>query len=124
MVIDADKRRLARVFQNLLDNAAIHGGGGIEVSVDAAANDVGAERVRIAVEDHGPGVPADERTRVFERFARGTNAGRRGKGEGAGLGLALVEESVRLHGGQVWVEDRADSQPGARFVVDLPTVPV
>jgi signal transduction histidine kinase len=42
---------------------------------------------------------------------------------GVGLGLALVDEHVRLHGGRVWVEDRPDARAGARFVVELPVVP-
>ena len=46
--------------------------------------------------------------------------GRRGSSEGAGLGLALVDEHVRLHGGRVWVEDRSDGEAGARFVIELP----
>jgi signal transduction histidine kinase len=78
--------------------------------------------VQIAVEDHGPGVSPEERTLVFERFARGVSAGRRGAGEGAGLGLALVDEHVRLHGGRVWVTDRLDGEEGARFVIELPVV--
>ena len=53
--------------------------------------------MRIAVEDAGPGVPAGERERIFERFARGGAAGRRQSGEGTGLGLSLVAEHVRLH---------------------------
>ena len=81
------------------------------------------EQVLIAVEDHGPGVPPDERKLVFERFSRGAGAGRRSMGEGAGLGLALVDEHVRLHGGRVWVEDRLDGAPGARFVIELPVTP-
>jgi signal transduction histidine kinase len=48
-------------------------------------------------------------------------AGRRGLGEGTGLGLAIVEEHVKLHGGRVWVEDRADDEHGARFVIELPS---
>ena len=76
--------------------------------------------MRIAVEDHGPGVPVEERALIFERFARGVTAGRRSGSEGAGLGLALVDEHVRMHGGRVWVEDRLDGEPGARFVIELP----
>jgi two-component system, OmpR family, sensor histidine kinase MtrB len=56
---------------------------------------------------------------VFERFARGGGAGRRTGSEGAGLGLALVDEHVRMHGGRVWVEDRPDGESGARFVIEL-----
>jgi signal transduction histidine kinase len=122
LVIDADKRRLARAVANLVDNARIHGGGdGVRVSVDVPADEgepVG--HVLLAVEDDGPGVPVEERQLVFQRFARGAQAGQRGAGEGAGLGLALVEEHVRLHGGRVWVEDRPDGRPGARFVIELP----
>ena len=57
---------------------------------------------------------------IFDRFSRGGAAGRRGSSEGVGLGLALVAEHVNLHGGRVWVEDRADGEEGARFVVELP----
>ena len=78
------------------------------------------EDVQIAVEDHGPGVPPEERLLIFERFARGVSAGRRGSSEGAGLGLALVDEHVRVHGGRVWVDDRSDGKEGARFVIELP----
>ena len=57
---------------------------------------------------------------MFERFARGGSAGRRSSSDGAGLGLALVAEHVRMHGGRVWVEDRVDGESGARFVIELP----
>ena len=127
LAILADKRRLARVLANLVDNGRFYGGGEVEVAVEPGQrteDDEGhageIEQVLIAVEDHGPGVPADERKLVFERFARGAGAGRRSMGEGAGLGLALVDEHVRLHGGRVWVEDRLDGAAGARFVIELP----
>jgi signal transduction histidine kinase len=74
--------------------------------------------VRLVVVDHGPGVPEEEREKIFERFYRGNAARRRGATDGTGLGLSLVAEHVRLHGGRVWVE----SGPGGenRFVVELP----
>jgi two-component system, OmpR family, sensor histidine kinase MtrB len=112
-----DKRRMERVVANLLDNAAKYAGGATGVRVSLAA-----DRVRIVVEDEGPGVPEEVRQKIFDRFARGTEAGRRTKDRGVGLGLALVAEHVRLHGGQVWVEDRQDGRPGAAFVVELPAV--
>ena len=121
MVMQGDRRRLARVVANLIDNAWLHGGGEPAVFVSEAENEgepIG--HVWIAVEDHGPGVPLDERDLVFERFARGGVAGRRSSSDGAGLGLALVDEHLRMHGGRVWVEDRRDGETGARFVLELP----
>jgi two-component system sensor histidine kinase MtrB len=114
-VVRADKRRLERVLANLADNAERHGGGVVRVVVERDDGWAG-----FAVEDAGAGVVAEERERVFERFFRGRAAGRRGAGEGSGLGLSLVREHVGLHGGRVWVEDRHGG--GARFVVRLPVV--
>ncbi len=121
MIMQGDRRRLARVIANLIDNARLHGGGEPEVHVtEAEGEDEPIGHIWIAVEDHGPGVPPEERTLIFERFARGGVAGRRSSSDGAGLGLALVDEHVRMHGGRVWVEDRSDGEPGARFVLELP----
>jgi len=114
-IVVADKRRLAQVLANLIDNAAKYGGGEISVSLDR----IGASIV-LAVEDNGPGVPASERFIIFDRFSRGSAGGRRGQDTGSGLGLSLVAEHVGLHGGRVWAEDRRDGNPGARFVVMLP----
>ena len=121
VVIRGDRRRLARVVANLIDNARLHGGGDASIAVtepEGEGEPLG--HIWITVEDHGPGVPAEERQLVFERFARGAVAGRRSSSDGAGLGLSLVEEHVRMHGGRVWVEDRLDGEPGARFVMELP----
>jgi signal transduction histidine kinase len=115
VVVQADKRRIVRVIANLLDNATKYGGGATSVSLRQADHGV-----QIAVEDRGEGVPEEDRALIFNRFNRGGIAGRRGSSEGVGLGLALVAEHVNLHGGSVWVEDRRDGQPGARFVVELP----
>jgi two-component system, OmpR family, sensor histidine kinase MtrB len=122
LVINGDKRRLARAVANLLDNARFYGGAdGVSVHVtEALGESEPVSHAWISVEDCGPGVPLEERSLVFERFARGGSAGRRAANEGAGLGLALVDEHVRMHGGRVWVEDRLDEQPGARFVIELP----
>jgi len=116
--ISGDRRRLARVIANLIDNARLHGGG--SASVQVAPTDDSSGYVVIRVEDRGEGVPSADRERIFERFSRGSAASKRGTSEGAGLGLALVREHVRLHGGRVWVESRGPDQPGACFVVELP----
>ncbi|MDP8992420.1 MAG: HAMP domain-containing histidine kinase [Actinomycetota bacterium] len=115
LIVRADKRRLAQVLANLVENARFHGGGAVRVCVEAAAG-----CVRLVVDDAGPGVPIEERERIFERFGRG-RASSRGAGQGSGLGLSLVAEHVHLHAGRVWVEDRPGG--GARFVVELPMAP-
>lgn len=117
VVVQADKRRIVRVIANLIDNAAKYGGGATSVSLRRAD-----DGVQIAVEDRGEGVPEEDRDLIFDRFNRGTAAGRRGSSVGVGLGLALVAEHVNLHGGKVWVEGRGDGDEGARFVVQLPVV--
>ena len=117
LAIQADKRRMERVIANLVENAARYGGGATRVIVDA-----GHYVARVAVDDEGPGVAPEEREAIFERFFRGSAAGqRRGGGQGSGLGLSLVTEHVRLHGGRVWVEDNP-AGTGARFIVEIPLV--
>jgi signal transduction histidine kinase len=113
-LVYVDKRRIERVIANLLDNAEHYGGGATGVSIEADE-----ERVRIVVEDEGPGVPEDQRLVIFDRFSRGAEAGRRSGDRGVGLGLALVAEHIGLHDGTVWVESRPDGRSGARFVVEL-----
>jgi signal transduction histidine kinase len=120
MVVQADKRRLAQVIANLIDNARVHSGGIPRVRVQAADADGPSDHGWIIVEDDGEGIPPAEYERVFDRFTRGSNSGNRSGSEGAGLGLALVREHVRLHGGRVWTERRPDGRLGARFVIELP----
>ncbi len=117
-IVDVDKRRFVQVMANLLDNARKYAGGATRVTVE-----VNGVMVRIGVEDSGPGISPDERERVFERFSRAHREARsRGMSDGVGLGLSLVRGHVELHGGRVWVEDRPDGEPGARFVIELASV--
>ena len=119
-LIRGDRRRLARVIANLIDNARAYGGDRVGVSIEVInPADEPISHILIAVVDNGPGVPEEERQLIFERFARGGGAGRRMDSDGAGLGLSLVDEHVRMHGGRVWVEDRLDGNSGARFVIEL-----
>lgn len=118
-VIMADKRRLLQVLSNLVSNADKHAGGVSELDVGRARGGI-----ELRVQDRGPGVPPEDRERIFDRFARGVTAGRRGSDQGTGLGLALVSEHVRLHGGTIRVEDRPDGADGACFTVFLPANPV
>ncbi len=116
LFVTADKRRLAQVLINLIDNAQKYGGGATAIRYRRVG-----DRVLIMVEDSGPGVPLPDRERIFDRFSRASSdAGRRSRDSGVGLGLSLVAEHVRLHGGRVWVTERTDGKNGARFVVELP----
>jgi signal transduction histidine kinase len=108
-----DGRLLRRLVENLLLNAIGHAPRGSTVRIGVAP--VGEARVRIVVEDAGPGVPAVDRERVFAPFvSTGGGPGR----FGTGLGLAFCRQVVDAHGGRVWVEDNEPC--GARFVVTLP----
>ncbi len=106
-------RQLSRVVRNLLDNASSHARSRAAVAVST-----GEGSVWLVVDDDGPGIPAEDRERVFDRFTR-LDEGRGRAGGGAGLGLAMVRAIAEGHGGSV----RIDEAPlgGARFVVRLPS---
>ncbi|MCZ2827194.1 MULTISPECIES: sensor histidine kinase [unclassified Modestobacter] len=108
--VTGDRDALARVVQNLLDNALRHARTTVSVSL------IATHQALLTVRDDGPGIPVDQRERVFDRFTRLDDARSRDVG-GTGLGLAIVRDVVRQHGGDVVVEDAA---PGARLVVRLP----
>ncbi len=114
----ADQARLHQVVANLLDNAAKHSPSGGEVRVGARSLPGGG--VRIEVADEGPGIPAGQRHRVFERFTRGGDGGEQTTGGGTGLGLAIARWAIELHGGTIEV---APSARGALIRVDLPADP-
>jgi two-component system sensor histidine kinase MtrB len=107
-----DARRIERVMANLIDNATRHGHGVRQILVVA-----GDGRVRIHVDDGGPGVNPDEVERLFEPFARGSGVAER-RIEGAGLGLAIVREQAEAIDGSVTVS--TSPYGGARFTLDLP----
>lgn len=112
-VVNGRKLALERAFVNLMDNADKHGGGLVGVTLRRDGGHAVVE-----VDDNGPGVPAADRKRVFERFATGSAP--RGHTAGTGLGLALVAETVTAHGGCTRCTDRPGG--GARFVVTIPAV--
>ena len=107
-----DVDALTRIVANLVDNAVRHASA--EVTVDV--HDAPGDGVTLTVADDGPGIPAAARDRVFERFTRLDEARSRDAG-GTGLGLPIVRELVRAHGGEVRLEDNV---PGIRAVVRLP----
>jgi signal transduction histidine kinase len=111
--VEGDPVYLRRLLRNLLENARRYGGeGSIEARVDVLRSSV-----RVTISDHGPGVPEQERERIFEPFYRIQDSEERTRG-GAGLGLALVRQIARHHGGDARCLTREGG--GTTFQVDLP----
>lgn len=109
-VLIGDLVRLSQVLSNLVDNAIRHSprGGRVTVSLDESG-----ALLHLSVRDEGRGVPAENRHRLFDRYAQG------GASKGtAGLGLYIARRLVELHGGRLWLEAREG--PGALFVIELP----
>lgn len=111
-MLRADPDLLARVVRNLLENAHRHAAGRVVLSSHGAGN-----RLLVAVDDDGPGIPAAERERVFDRFHR-SEPGRERAAGGSGLGLGIARAIVAAHGGRIWVED--SPLGGARLAFELP----
>jgi signal transduction histidine kinase len=113
-LVKGDKILLERAFANLVDNADHHGGG-----LTSMILQLDGDRVLVLVDDEGPGVPFEDRERIFDRFA--TVRAARGSSAGTGLGLALASTTLTAHGGTLWCTDRPGHR-GARFVASLPRV--
>ena len=108
--IVADSERMKQVFCNVLDNAAKHGGAGKRIDVSAACED---GKFVIRVRDYGPGIPEEELPFVKQKFYKGSS-----KARGRGIGLAVCDEIVRLHGGTF---DIANAEGGGAVVtISLP----
>lgn len=110
--VSGDRKQLARLTGNLLENALRHARRDVAVALNHEAG-----RVVLRVDDDGTGVPPEERTRIFEGFVRLQEARDRDSG-GSGLGLAIVAEVAAAHGGTARVLD--SPLGGARFEVSLP----
>ena len=113
--ITGDRKLIARAVGNVLSNAAKYANS--QIALSAARNDGG--NMEIVVEDDGPGIPPTEREQVFEAFHRLDRSRDRATG-GFGLGLAIAQKAIRLHGGMIVVDDAALG--GARFVLRFPAV--
>lgn len=112
VMVAGSRTQLARILRNLVDNAQRHAASAMHVAVHHRHG----RQVVLDVTDDGPGVPASDRERIFERFVRLDDARSRDAG-GAGLGLAIARDLVQRHGGRIEVGD-ADGG-GARFTVTL-----
>jgi two-component system sensor histidine kinase KdpD len=111
-LVPVDEVLLEQVFVNLLENAAKHTPPGTPVDITAEAGNV---EVIVTVADRGPGVPAGEEERVFEKFQRvGSTAG-----TGVGLGLTICRGIVNAHGGRIWVERRPGGGALFRFTIPI-----
>jgi signal transduction histidine kinase len=111
--LSGDPQLLTRLFGNLLDNAIRHTPAGSRISLSAQQDERG---VSVSVADEGPGIPEEDRAKVFRRFYRREQSRTT---PGSGLGLALVAAIAELHGAQVSLGDNA---PGLRAVVQFPSV--
>ncbi len=112
--VDGDEEALRQAIGNLVDNAVAHSDEGGAVRVGLARD---GDVVRIAVQDHGAGIPEDSIERVFERFYRVDAARSRARG-GTGIGLSIVKHVAQAHGGSVNVESRLGE--GSTFTLALP----
>lgn len=119
--VTGDARLLRRAVRNLLENAGRYGGAAATASVvlESGADGGAPAWVTVVVEDQGPGVPAEHRERIFEPFFR--LPGHAEKHGGVGLGLSLVRQIARRHGGHVHCEPTSSGR-GSRFVLRLPAM--
>ncbi|MCW2598470.1 MAG: sensor histidine kinase [Frankiales bacterium] len=113
--VTGSERDLTRMLRNLGDNALTHANS--TVTFGLTCEDGTAV---LSVTDDGPGIPLQDRARIFERFTRLEEGRPRQPAGGTGLGLAITKQIVRSHGGQICVGSRRDGRPGAVFVVTIP----
>jgi signal transduction histidine kinase len=119
VTVTGDPDGLRRVLVNLVDNAVRHATGSVEIAVESDRSRGGSPEAVVRVTDDGPGIPPEERERVFDRFYR-LEASRSRESGGTGLGLPIVRDLIRAHNGTVRLRDRPDGKPGLQAVVRLP----
>jgi len=120
-LVTVDEHAVSEAIYTLIDNAAKYSPADSPIIVRAIQ--LSENSIGISVEDRGPGIRADVRDRVFEKFFRAMRDGdvsdRRVRGSGSGMGLAIARGIVEAHHGRVWVED-AEGATGAKFIIELP----
>jgi signal transduction histidine kinase len=110
--LEIDVDMIRRVLINLLENAIKYTRGGDQITVKAASED---GEVVVSVADSGPGIPAEDLDKIFDKFTRVTSDDRP---KGLGLGLAFCRMAVEAHGGKIWVE--SEEGKGSTFFFTLP----
>jgi len=108
--VSCDPQRMRQVFLNILDNASKHGGEGKKIEAEICG---GEDSVLIRIRDYGPGIPEDEIPLVKKKFYKGSS-----KARGSGIGLAVCDEIVEMHGGQLILENAPGG--GTLVTVQLP----
>jgi len=113
-ILHADEERVRQVMTNLISNAIKYSPDGGSITIKGRAD---TDKVTITVSDQGPGLPADELPRVFDRFYRADTAATK-RAQGAGLGLYLAKAVIEAHNGEIWAESQQGE--GAEFSFSLP----
>jgi signal transduction histidine kinase len=112
----ADREKIERVLANLMDNALKYTPEMGQIGLSARQK---VNWLEISVSDSGPGIPPEDRQRIFERFSQG--AGEKARRRGFGLGLTYCRLAIERHGGRIWIEPGV-GELGSRFVFTLPVV--
>ncbi len=110
--ISCDPERMKQVFLNILDNAAKYGGDGGKIHCDIH---VEGQQLAVRIRDYGPGIPEEELPLVKKKFYKGSS-----KARGSGIGLAVCEEIVSMHGGKLVIANADDGEGGCEVTIDLP----
>lgn len=110
--ISCDPERMKQVFLNILDNAAKYGGAGKKV---LCRLHVVEDQLQVCIRDYGPGIPEDELPLVKKKFYKGSS-----KARGSGIGLAVCEEIVSMHGGELMIANADDGEGGCQVTICLP----
>src|SRR5688572_28669478 len=116
LMVSGDAEELSAVLRNLLDNAVKYSGDNVRVTVSLAAPT--PKTIWVRVQDHGAGIPRKQLKRIFNRFYRVQTRGLR-QVKGTGLGLYIVKEIARAHGGRVFAQSEGEGR-GATITVELP----
>ena len=110
--ISCDPERMKQVFLNILDNAAKYGGDGGKIHCDIH---VEGQQLAVRIRDYGPGIPEEELPLVKKKFYKGSS-----KARGSGIGLAVCEEIVSMHGGKLVIANADDGEGGCEVTIFLP----
>ena len=124
-LVMGDSARLQQIIANLVENAIKYSplGGPVTIRLYQCSKKEGSETIEVCVEDQGIGVPSDAQPRLFERFYRAPNTTIDGsKTRGVGLGLYIVAQLLRMHGGSIRVESSGILGEGSRFIFTLPAL--